>query len=297
MFFKILCSVIVIIIILNITPVVPKTVSASTSRLCNVYKRSYKKDQSDIRIMSYNILSDGLGFEGTPAALRKNDMFSLIHSLEPDVLGLQEVSIPWFNAFYEDCSLSFVSPLSYKICSSMTTLMYNPQTVTPVKSQDRVFKFCDNDRLRRIEWAIFRKNDSQKMFIVMNTHLSFSDKEKPYALSQATEIIELFREIYREYPYPVFLIGDFNSRKRTENSYLLSSVYEQLALYFTDTQFTAQNRSYGTEKSVYTSGPDHIFTYATSDIKSFVLLSDKELKMLSDHYPIFIDVNLENSGK
>ena len=54
-----------------------------------------------IRIMSYNLLSDSLGFEGCDARIRADGVCYILNTLSPDVTGLQETSRNWRKCIQE----------------------------------------------------------------------------------------------------------------------------------------------------------------------------------------------------
>lgn len=255
-------------------------------------RQTNPKSQNLVRIMSFNLLADSLGFEGTPARTRADGVCSLINSLAPDVVGLQETSRTWYSCIIQNTDYAFVSPLRTQISGSMTSIIYNPETLVLTDYGEKALKYGGDSRLRKVIWATFREKLSKKTFTVINTHFSLSEDNTPVPMRQATELLDFINELSGEPNNPLFFIGDFNALERTTVSYASSSVYETLCTSLTDTKYNSENISCGVKKSIYSSAVDHIFLKGNAKIKNFVILSQKEFSFLSDHYPIFIDTAL-----
>lgn len=292
---KLSVTITVIILILSqYSDIVTKTNKhpASTELLTviNNIKITNPKPREHIRIMSYNLLADSLGFEGTDAKIRAGGVCNLLNELSADVIGLQETSRNWHTCIEEKTNYSFVSPLRTKLFGTMTCVIYNKNTLTLLKSGEKVYNHGYDSRLRRMVWGIFKYNQNGKIFAVINTHFSLSNNNITTPMNQAAELLDFGENLLKEYNCPVFFIGDFNARERNKNTNISSSVYETLCTTLNDTKSAAQSVASGVSQSIYASSNDHIFVKGNAEIKNYVILSQNEFTNLSDHYPIFVDI-------
>lgn len=261
-------------------------------KLFNTLKAQYPKLQGTVRIMSYNLLSNELGFDGMSVESRKTGVLRLINSTNPDILGLQEMSRDWFSVFNKETNLKYTFPLCYSLSRSMTTLMYNPQTLTLLSYGSQAFQHSTNPRLRSYAWGLFEDKKTHLIFLALNTHLNLYEQANPYPLLQASELIEFCKKNQEKYNCPIFIMGDFNSKMRSKGS-IDSTAFEYISLYYDNSQTAAKEKSYGEDKNLSSPTNDYIFYGGNCEILSFNILSQPELNVLSDHYPIFADVSLE----
>ncbi len=258
----------------------------------NAINRTCPKPCSAIRIMTYNLLADTPGFYGTPAYSRAAEVCRLLNTLCPDVAGLQESSRNWFYALSTNTHYRFISPLKTNIYGTMTTIIYNPHTLALEEWGELTFPGSHNGRLRRAVWGLFRVKSTNKHLVVINTHLSLNEGEGYTPLIQATELLTLCRGLSERYGCPLFLIGDFNSDIRSDKNPLRAGAHEIITTYFTDTELTAAEKIHGDAKGTSAYCVDHIFTLGEAQILRFHLLSQSRFTALSDHYPIFIDIQM-----
>lgn len=256
---------------------------------------SYKKTPDCIRLMTYNILADTIGYEGSDAAERADGVCNILEEISPDVAGLQETSRKWFACIYNNTNYRFVHPVRTAFFQTMTTLIYNPDTVTLITSGEDTFKNGGDSRLRRMVWAVFLHKETDKTFIVVNTHFNLNDTSKTPAdntvpLTQVLELITLCKNLKDIFFCPVFPIGDFNAKESTEKT--PSPVYDILCASFENTKNLSESISYGEATTKKTLSNDHIFLYGDAEIKIYCTLSQKSFKVLSDHYPIFSDIKI-----
>ncbi len=258
----------------------------------NALNNIYPKKSPNLRIMSYNLLADTPGYRGSPAYLRSTDVCFMLNTLKPDVIGLQEVSRNWFYCLNSDTSYDFISPLKTNFMGTMTIIMYNKDTLLLCEWGEYVFEKTRDGKLRCAVWGVFKEKATEKSFVVMNTHLSLSYNEKDTSIKQAVEILNLGQKLYTEYNYPVFFTGDFNSGIRYSGYDLSSCVYETLCTSLTDTMKLANQKSHGENLNISSHSVDHIFVKGDTEITQYVILSQPCFEKSSDHYPIFIDIEL-----
>ena len=268
---------------------------ASIEQTTEIEKLSefYKKEETEIRIMTYNILADSLGFEGSPAELRADGVCKIIKGITPDICAFQEMSRKWFACIYNNTNFKFIHPIRSALFPTMTTLAYNPKTVNIIASGEQVFKNGSNSPLRRMVWGVFRHKKTDMIFAVVNTHFSLSDSnsaDNTTPLTQALELITLCKELKNLFNCPVFPLGDFNAHKSTKKT--PSPIYDILVTAFKNTTELSKTVSHGENTNSKTLFIDHIFTFGDAKIQRHITLSQPSFKKFSDHYPIFCDISM-----
>ena len=270
----------------------PVTLEETTK--IEILRDFYKKDDTHIRLMTYNILADSIGFEGIPAEHRADGVCKIINGILPDVCGFQETSRKWFACIYNNTNYKFIHPIRSAIFSTMTTLAYNPEAVNLIAFGEQVFKNGSSSPLRRMVWGVFRHKKTDKIFAVVNTHFSlsgssFSDNTVP--LTQALEMITLCKDLKNLFNCPVFSLGDFNAHRSTKNT--PSPIYDILVTAFRNTSTLAKTVSHGENTNKKTLFIDHIFSFGDVTVINHSTLSQNNFKKLSDHYPIFCDISIQ----
>ena len=241
--------------------------------------------------MTYNLLSHEIGFDGIASHDRKNDIVSLINAVNPHILCLQEMSIDYYGALKSETSLKFISPISYFLSSTMTVLMYDPDRLNLIEYGTTAYRYSTNPRLRSYTWGYFEDKKTKKCFLALNTHLNLYEQATAYPILQATELIEFCKHKEEQYKCPVFISGDFNTMQSEEKQGGYA-VYDYITLFYDDSKIASLSKSYGAAQGLSAPVNDYIFYSAELDIISYILLSQPTLNMLSDHYPLFIDVDL-----
>lgn len=270
----------------------PYTADTEVLNLSNALKNIHPENPCTLRIMSYNLLADTPPFYGSPAYSRANEVCCILNALLPDVIGLQEASRNWIYSLSQGTDYTLVSPIKTNLLGTMTAIIYNKESVLLTDWGEYVFEKTYNSKLRCAVWGVFKEKSTAKSFIVINTHLSLSHNETDTPIQQATEILALGEKLYTQYDCPVFFTGDFNSGQRFTENNPASCVYETLCTCLTDTLKEAVQKSDGENLSINAHSVDHIFLKGEACIEGYAVLSQKPMKELSDHYPIFIDVLL-----
>lgn len=246
-----------------------------------------------LRIMSYNLLADSTGFEGSRAQSRADGVCIMFNELSPDVIGLQEVSRSWLACIINNTPYKFINPVKTALSLSMTEIAYNPDTLFLLHSGEEFFKNSYNSALRRMSWAVFSHLETHKLFAIVNTHFSLPDTDKTpidytASLMEALEVVDLCNKLRESLNCPVIVTGDFNAKKSTKKT--PSPVYDTLLTALYDTAALAQSHCKHNEKNALYY--DHIFCKGNIRIQTHCTLCDTDFKLLSDHYPLFCDIIL-----
>ncbi|MBR3810318.1 MAG: hypothetical protein IKK46_08475 [Clostridia bacterium] len=258
------------------------------------------KKENEVRIMTLNLLAHYKSWGGKPVEERSDIFFSIRDGYLPDVLGLQEMCFDWYNEINKNKSeYKFVAPLKTAFPQKMTAILYNSDTVELIDSGSITFSDCWNFKSRRAVWGVFRHIRTDKIFTVVNTHLSFIEEseEAQNFFTQTCQVNELYnvtQTLESQYPYPIFIIGDFNTKRRVsyQKSVINSGSYGILNSLYTDSEDIAKNKYYGENFNFNNTLNDHIFIKGEVTVKNLSLLSQDCFCTLSDHYPLFADIKL-----
>lgn len=258
-------------------------------------------DGADIRIMSANILVRYKGWGGTPVKSRALMFAEVLNKYKPDVAAIQEACSDWHKCIEKTVgdTYEFVQPRFDLFRTSLTTMIYNKNTLNLVDSGRVKYSQGDGPQHRAITWAVFETKEDGKRFAAISTHfdlLRLKDTEKEYDIifSQAEELFSFIDELSEKYDCPVFSAGDYNACETQGDIGEAAGVliYEKVAEKLSDVKYMTENRMYGTEIGENDPCWDHIFLSGNAEIKAFRILSDSYLSPLSDHYPIFADISL-----
>lgn len=258
-------------------------------------------DGADIRIMSANILVRYKGWGGTPVKSRALMFAEVLNKYKPDVAAIQEACSDWHKCIEKTVgdTYEFVQPRFDLFRTSLTTMIYNKNTLNLVDSGRVKYSQGDGPQHRAITWAVFETKDDGKRFVAISTHfdlLRLKDTEKEYDIifSQAEELFAFIDELSEKYDCPVFSAGDYNACETQGDIGEAAGVliYEKVAEKLSDVKYMTENRIYGSEIGEKDPCWDHIFLSGNAEIKAFRILSDSYLSPLSDHYPIYADISL-----
>ncbi len=292
-FFKLILLLLCILIIFSIPFTKASYIPENKyNSVINAIDKTYPKNQDVLRIMSYNLLADTPGFEGSPAYLRASGVCNILNTLKPDVAGLQEVGRNWFFSLNQGTTYSFISPVKTTLFGTMTAIIYNRETVILEDSGEYVFPETYNGKLRCAVWGLFKEKQSNRNFLVINTHLSLKEKGSDSPLEQATNIIILANELKEKFNCPLFFVGDFNSDKRSMYNTSSACIYETLCTVSADTVNLSFEKGFGENKNFSSYSADHIFLKGEAEILRYIILSQPDFVELSDHYPLFIDTKI-----
>lgn len=258
-------------------------------------------DGADIRIMSANILVRYKGWGGTPVKSRALMFAEVLNKYKPDVAAIQEACSDWHKCIEKTVgdTYEFVQPRFDLFRTSLTTMIYNKNTLNLVDSGRVKYSQGDGPQHRAITWAVFETKDDGKRFAAISTHfdlLRLKDTEKEYDIifSQAEELFAFIDELSEKYDCPVFSAGDYNACETQGDIGEAAGVliYEKVAEKLSDVKYMTENRIYGSEIGEKDPCWDHIFLSGNAEIKAIRILSDSYLSPLSDHYPIYADISL-----
>lgn len=280
---------------------------------------------SDIRVMSANVLVHIKSWGGEPVVSRANRFAKTVQHYKPDVIGAQEFDNEWYSklmpAIKNDGYVIIKEKYSLFV-ENRSPIIYNSNTLDLVDHGIVKFSEGDDNGCRVVSWAVFDTKDS-KRFAVTSTHLDLirSGKEEEELNIMKKQVDELFAkvdEIVAKYNCPVFMCGDYNCMEERDE-YLkteyygavdkvsaASEVYNKVAAKYTDIKYIEGIERHDIGGGILPEGAwnsptwDHIFMSGNATSKAFRILSsiyfqryEDRNSRISDHLFIFADIELK----
>ena len=259
----------------------------------------------EIELMTYNIKYANENDGADSWSKRKDFLADQINFYEPDIFGVQEALLEQLNFLktsltgYEyvgvgrddgkekgEYSAIFYKVSKYKILES-DTFWLSDKPKKPSKGWDAMYP-------RICTWAEFQDKDSKKKFFVFNTH--FDHIGEKARVKSAELILDKIEKINKK-SYPIFLMGDLNSKPDTKPVELLQNKMK-------DAKAVSENSSFGPEGTFNAyqfdepvqTRIDYIFVSKSgiSVLKYGVLSDSKDLHYPSDHLPVLIKARFKD---
>ena len=161
-----------------------------------------RADGTDLRIMSYNILTRVWGGGKMQVSYRMPLVVEIIKKAAPDFIGLQEV---------DTYKLLEKPLLPYKFIAkprNMCALVYDSRKYREVKSD--VWSLLDKPNgIRCLVWCLFEEIETGKQIVVTNTHWRLSQNQR---INDGKIMAKYIADLQKMYPgVPIVCTGDFNT--------------------------------------------------------------------------------------
>lgn len=256
-----------------------------------------------LKLMTYNIRLDIESDGENKWSKRKEFLTSQIQFYEPDVFGIQEAKpnqvidiatiLPQYNHIgigRDGLGQGESSNIFYK--KDRFQLLEN-STFWLSETPDKISKGWDAAFNRVCTYALFKDLKTKTSFWVFNTHL---DHMGELAKTNGIQLILSKIANLNTQKYPVFFIGDFNS-KPAENR-IISLKKEML-----DTREISEEKPFGPQGTFngfkfnepVTELIDYVFISKNRlfKVKKYAILSDsKDMKYPSDHFPVYVEIEI-----
>jgi endonuclease/exonuclease/phosphatase family metal-dependent hydrolase len=256
-----------------------------------------------LKLMTYNIRLDIESDGENKWSKRKEFLTSQIQFYEPDVFGIQEAKpnqvidiatiLPQYNHIgigRDGLGQGESSNIFYK--KDRFQLLEN-STFWLSETPDKISKGWDAAFNRVCTYALFKDLKTKTSFWVFNTHL---DHMGELAKTKGIQLILSKIANLNTQKYPVFFIGDFNS-KPAENR-IISLKKEML-----DTREISEEKPFGPQGTFngfkfnepVTELIDYVFISKNRlfKVKKYAILSDsKDMKYPSDHFPVYVEIEI-----
>ena len=254
-----------------------------------------------LKLMTYNIRLD-IDSDGENNWSNRKEFFcSQMQFYEPDIFGVQEAkpnqvidiasALPQYNYIgigRDGIGQGESSNIYYK--KERFQLLQN-STFWLSETPDVISKGWDAAFNRVCTYALFKDLKTKKSFWVFNTHL---DHIGEMARTNGIQLILSKIATLNIQKYPVFFMGDFNSKPNEERIIYLKKM-------MLDTREISEEKPFGPtgtfngfkHNEPVTDCIDYLFISKNSNFKviKFAVLSDsKNLKYPSDHLPVYVEL-------
>ncbi len=256
--------------------------------------RARLTEGADLRIMSFNVLSDLWDDKAAETfEERKVLVPSILQTYQPDVVGVQELTGSWYY------TLKTKFPAEYELVTystpsgthNFTTILYNKNKAELIEHSTTFYTTRTADTSRSLTWARFKRLSDGAEYIVTSTHW---DLDMEYREAQWSENAEFIKELYEKYKLPIFSTGDYNS---TEKSFftdflgaasMIDPITESAVVNNPETTYhTLSKAPEGSDLIL-----DHIAVTPGPTLLYYNRLTCPTALDASDHCPIYIDVKL-----
>lgn len=263
-------------------------------------------EETDLRVMSYNVLAHMESWGGTAVPPRAKMLLKILDDVQPDVIGVQEMSGDWHKVLEANMGDEYVilHPDIDVFNKNKTPIIYNQDRLHLIESGYYAYKQGDKNGCRAITWGLFSVKETGEYVIVTNTHLNLikdgqESKSLEIMLSQADELVAKISELSDRYQCPAIACGDYNSMESgdipdafgdTYGVRAATDVYDKLAASLADVKYAQNPEIICADKSIATAPSwDHIFLKGDATAEKFFILDGEVFENLSDHYAVFAD--------
>ncbi len=251
----------------------------------------------NLKVVSFNIRNCD-DKNGHTRAERAPRLYNTINEVDPDVIGLQEIRIPWeeyikkyfgekydiYNKYRNETTDVESAPILWKkdkfdlVVKGNFWLSDTPEKES--KGWDEKYN-C----YRMCSYVILKDKNSGKCFTFMNTHFGFGDN----CQIKSSKLIAQYAKKLSDHPF--FITGDFNMTPD-------SIGYKEITKYFTDANTVTANFKgatyHGYNPEINNNQHiDYCFIDSKVTAVSYKIL-DKTFdgKFPSDHYGLFLELNI-----
>ena len=252
-----------------------------------------KTPGSNLRVVSYNILAGKWGEKYWPVKTRLPKIVGVIHKLQPDFAGLQEVDGIWYKMLADQIAPWKFAGNPYD--KSMCAIIYDSRKYRRIDGGVYALDTRSNMYIRCLRWTLLENIQTGAKIIVTNTHWQLN---VPKRLNNSALMAGFIKELETRFPgIPFFCTGDYNSQlKHKEFDNLLK------ATGFKDAVASAtvtENREFGSvfRPSAKKLVPrrthiDHIVVSSGVKVLSAKMVVGNSLFSASDHLPIMADFEI-----
>lgn len=258
---------------------------------------------AQIQLMSYNVkyANENDGENSWP--LRKDYITNQIQFYEPGIFGVQEAvleQMEYFRNNLEGYNYVGVGRDDGKTKGEFSAIFYD--TISFQILRENTFWLSETPQKVSVGWdaamervctfALFEEKSSGKKFWVFNTH--FDHIGEKARKESADLILDKIAEVNSE-KFPVILMGDFNLEPQAAGILKISEVMND-SKSISKHQFGPEGTFNGFKfMEPVTRRIDYIFTSKGNiEVLKYAVLTDsKDQKYPSDHFPVFVELQLK----
>lgn len=258
----------------------------------------------NLKLMTYNIRLDVASDGENDWNHRKDYFCAQIRFYEPDIFGIQEAKpnqvidinsrLPKYNNVgvgRDEDGQGESSNIYYK---KDRFVLKKSNTFWLSDTPDKISRGWDAACNRVCTYALLQDKKTKLTFWVFNTHLDHIGEE---ARTKGIQLIVSKIALLNTNNYPVFFMGDFNSEPTTDRIIELKKVMNDSRDISIEKPFgpsgTFNNFNYN---EPVTKLIDYIFTSKNTKLivaKHAVLSDSKDQKYPSDHFPVYVEINIK----
>ncbi len=254
---------------------------------------SERAESSELRIVSWNILSEELTPEAPEIGTRIERITDTIRAFAPDAAGIQEISESCYTMLDEllGDTYEFVNPKTKDGNFSFTGIMYNKKTCEMLDNDIIVYPL-GNKRIRIATWLYLYHKATSRHFVLLSTHW---DVHACNRVTQAECMAALVHELHEKFNCPVICTGDFNAKEDSNAFKTFIRLSRHLDAKYNcplpiNNCFTGHPIGTWEPEKEGNLSIDHIT--ATPDMKflHFETVINETVIHLSDHFPLYADM-------
>ncbi|MCX7102209.1 MAG: endonuclease/exonuclease/phosphatase family protein [Methylobacter sp.] len=280
----------------------PKQPSCNTPPI-KVLSYNVRYGSTTIEAMATRFRNGDTGDSFLPWSVRLPEIRERIASYTPDLMGLQEmetdkdinaivsrdqytlVSYHLGNFEYGDSALLYKTARFEQLDSGQLWLGPNPELPMSLG-------FKRLAMIRYSNWVLLRDKSTGFIFMYVNTHFDNASKNKdPSSILFRERITGLVAGV------PMIVSGDFNTTASTERYYRFTGSNEHPSL-LQNTYDSFKNKSQGDITAHPDNLIDHILVGGPCNVDADQWVVDslplKNGQAMSDHYPVFVQVNFSS---
>ena len=179
-----------------------------------------KPEGTEFRVMTYNIMAEWKGWGGDymPIVKRAEAFRSIMSAYDPDVAGVQEVSPEWSEYILKEYGdeYEYINRMTPDgLFVNLSTIIYKKAKFDVIDQGLQYFSFNGPNKIRLVDWAIFRDKATGKDFAFFNTHWCFyraidNDAQRKSHSEENAVIINKVMADHPDVKY-AFSMADFNT--------------------------------------------------------------------------------------
>ncbi len=269
----------------------PIDLSGKGNFVLNYPSSAKRSSGTRLRILSYNILASCWNHM-PQIAPRAPVIAEAIHHFKPDLIGIQEVEMPWYKALknkiapYQFVRQKDPADQGNPSCN----ILFNAERFRQLDGG--ILPYTDK-WIRCLHWALLEDINTKERFLFTNTHWDLSI---PKRLKNSRMMSAYLKDLTAKYDVPVICTGDFNSNTDSEElKELLKSTRLKNAVL--EAPMKENDGISSCYWPVVSSTPykgvkhiDHVLVSPELTLLSARLVLDRKLLEASDHLPLVVDL-------
>ena len=255
-----------------------------------------RTENTDIRILTWNILSEELT-PGVPTICeRMPEIVKFIRENDPDAAGIQEISEEAYAMFdkYLGDTYELVNPMTKEGNYSFTGVMYNKLRYRLLDSDIENYPL-GNRRIRVANWIYIENIETSYRLVLLSTHW---DRHACNRVPQAEYMADMVKALEERFGCGVITVGDYNALEEScaFKTFISRSGYKD-AKYCSNevvnNRFTGHDIGNPEPQKEGTQSIDHITMNDVFDVLHYENVITPELISTSDHLPVYVDLKIK----